>query len=153
MMQRLLLLVVVTGLASLGAGCNLIIDDNNTNDNTDNGNSNDNGNGNDNFAEFTDPNDASFKTSDVYDVDGDIVRFDLETDAIVWAEDGSSFDEGLWTVNGNLLAGGGFQVRFGTESGVKKAFFTETVPATICQIRVFGEDIIITATTVPVPQN
>lgn len=158
MMQRLFLTALTLGLFSFSTGCNLLVGDNNngntnTNDNTDNENDNDNGNENDNFADFTDPDDTAFRTSDVFDVDGDIVRFNTETDAIVWAEDGTEYQPGSWTVNGNLLAGGGFQVRFGTESGVKKAYFTETGPATICQIQVFGASIIISATNVQVPQN
>ena len=126
MTQRLFLMALALSLFSFSTGCNLIVGDNNngntnTNDNTDNDNDdNDNGNENDNFADFTNPDDTAFRTSDVFDVDGDIVRFNTETDAIVWAEDGTEYQPGSWTVNGNLLAGGGFQVRFGTEGGVKR---------------------------------
>jgi hypothetical protein len=159
MTQRLFLMALALGLFSFSTGCNLIVGDNNngntnTNDNTGNDNDdNDNGNENDNLADFTDPDDTAFRTSDVFDVDGDIVRFNTETDAIVWAEDGTEYQPGSWTVNGNFLAGGGFQVRFGTEGGVKKAYFTETGPATICQIQILGASIIISPTNVTVPQN
>jgi hypothetical protein len=152
MTQRLLVLGLALGLISLATGCNLIIgDNNNTNDNTDNGNGNDNEN--DNLAEFTDPDDSSFKTADVLDVDGEIVNFDTETNAIISAEDGTAYQAGTWVVNGNLLAGGGFQVRFGTDGGVKKAYFTETGPATICDIEVLGGTVLISPTAVQVPQN
>jgi len=104
------------------------------------------------FAAFVDP-DTGFTTTDVHDVDEEIVRFDTSSRSIVWAADGRFFQTGLWIVNGNLLAGGGFQVRFGTSRGVRRAYFTETAPATICQIQVFGDALSISATNVLVPQE
>ena len=55
-------------------------------------------------------------------------------------------------MNGNFLGGTAFQVRFGTENGVQQAYFTETIPATICDYRVNG-DFLIFPTTQTVPQE
>lgn len=106
-----------------------------------------------NPAVFVDPDDSTFCTSDVRDVDDEIVRFDTSTNSIIWAADNTAYQEGLWTVNGVFLAGGGFQVRFGTKDGERRAYFTETGPATICQIAVVGENLSISATNVTVPQE
>jgi hypothetical protein len=106
------------------------------------------------FASFTDPANAAFSTIDVHDVDGEIVRFHVQRESIVWAATGQEFQAGFWEVNGNLLGpSSAFQVRFGSSGGVRRAYFTETGPATICQIAVFGGQISISATNVPVPQE
>lgn len=163
------LLAVLLGLAGLTAlpACNIFFggngntntndNDDNTNDNDDNSNDNDdNTNDNDDndngtsedFALFTDP-DGDFSTNDIQDVDGETIKIRLSNQAIVY-QDGREFQEGSWTVDGNFLAGGGFQVRFGTEGGTRKAFFTETGPATICDFRVNGSfQIFPTSETVP----
>jgi hypothetical protein len=139
------------GLAALllCGGCNLglIIEPPNGNDNA-----NDNIDGAEHRAVFTDP-DSDFSTSEVRDVDEEIVQFDTETEAIIWAADETSYDAGLWDVNGNFLAGGFFQVRFGTRSGERRAYFTETAAATICQLRIQGGQLSVSATSVPVPQE
>lgn len=132
----------------------------NANDNaTDNGNDNTTDNSNDNeddstanLAVFNDP-DSDFSTTDVRDVDDEFVQFDTVTKAIIWAADGTAYQEGSWTVNGVFLAGGGFQVRFGTQDGERRAYFTETGPATICQIRPTGSFLSISPTNVTVPQE
>lgn len=160
--QLLALLLALAGLTALPA-CNIFFggngntndnvddndNDNNSNDNDDNDNdSNDNGDEDDDFALFTDP-DGDFSTTDVNDVDGETIKIRLSTSAIVY-QDGREFQEGSWTVDGNFLAGGGFQVRFGTEDGERKAYFTETVPATICDFSVNGTfQIFPTTQTVP----
>ncbi len=121
-----------------------------------NGNENANANGNENdnggvdFVVFQDP-DSEFETSDVMDVDAEIVRFDGDQGAIIWAEDGTT--EVGWDINGNLLLGGFFTVAFGTENGQRGAYFTETATATICDIRVVNGDIRISPTTILVPQE
>ncbi len=133
-------------------------DDDNANDNSvDNDNTTDNGNDNDDqstahLAVFDDPN-SDFSTTDVRDVDDEIVQFDTVTKAIIWAADGTAYQAGSWTVDGVFLAGGGFQVRFGTKDGERRAYFTETGPATICQIRPAGGFLSISATNVTVPQE
>lgn len=166
--RLLALLLALAGLTALPA-CNIFFggngntntidndDDDNTNDNDDNtndnandndDNSNDNGDDDDDFALFTDP-DGDFSTTDVNDIDGETIKIRLSNSAIVY-QDGREFQEGSWTVDGNFLAGGGFQVRFGTEDGERKAYFTETVPATICDFRVNGSfQIFPTTQTVP----
>lgn len=147
-----LLLAGVFGLPLMGCELFLsgVINVPDDNDDTDDGDDDDGDAGN--LAVFVDP-DTGFSTSDVLDVDGEIVRFDTQTKAIIWAEDGSAYQEGSWDVDGVFLAGGAFQVRFGTEDGQPGAYFTETGPATICQIEANGVNIFISATNTSVPQN
>ncbi len=102
------------------------------------------------FVVFQDP-DSEFSTTDVMDIDADIVRFDDANGQIIWAEDGTTEDG--WNINGNLLQGGFFTVAFGTENGQRGAYFTETATATICDISANGGAIRITATNTPVPQE
>ena len=73
------------------------------------------------LAVFTD--DATeFETSDVYDADDEIVRFDTTTKSIIWAADDRAFQEGNWDVIGNFLgAAQAFQVRFGNVDGQRRA--------------------------------
>lgn len=132
----------------------------NANDNTvDNANDNTVGNANDNtadddstFARFQDP-DSDFSTTNVRDVDEEIIRFDTTTQSIVWAADDRVFEEGQWEVNGVLLGRGGpFQVRFGTKDGQRRAYFTETATATICNF-VVTDSFRIFLTNTPVPQE
>ena len=105
-----------------------------------------------NLAVFVDPV-SDFSTRDVRDVDEEIVRFDPVAKTIIWAADGTAFQEGIWEVNGVLLASGGFQVRFGTKDGERRAYFTETANGFICQIEAQGGSISISGTNVPVPQE
>jgi hypothetical protein len=113
----------------------------------------DNGTGESKFVLFVDP-DSDFSTRDVRDVEEEIVRFDSETNSIVWTQDGTSYQAGAWTTNGNLLgANGSFQVRFGTKDGQRRAYFTETGPATLCDIRVTNGNLQIFPTAVTVPQE
>lgn len=132
----------------------------NENDNTnenENENTNTNTNGNDNgedetdFAIFTDP-DSDFSTTRVRDVDGETIRFRISNEAIVY-QDGTEYQEGFWPITGNFLGGVSFQARFGTEDGVRQAYFTETGPATICNYTVTPTTFTISATSVPVPQE
>ena len=104
------------------------------------------------LALFADP-DTDFSTSDVHDVENQIVRFDTQAKTIVWALDGRSFQPGVWEVNGNFLIDGNpFQVRFGTVDGERRAYFTETGPATICDIEVPADQLLIFPTDTLVPQ-
>lgn len=103
------------------------------------------------LAVFQDP-DSEFSTTDVNDVDGEIVQFDTASNRIIWVEDNIEFDD--WEVDGNFLGSDRFfQVRFGTEDGERKAYFTETEPATICDIEVINNTLSITATAETVPQE
>lgn len=105
-----------------------------------------------NLAVFVDP-ETNFFTTDVRDVDDEIVRFDTSTNSIIWATDGTAYEEGQWDVNGVLLAGGFFQVRFGTKDGERRAYFTEVDPPTICQIEPVNGFLSISRTNVAVPQE
>jgi hypothetical protein len=101
------------------------------------------------LIEFVDPT-TGFSTSDVRDVEGEIVRFNRTNNSLIWAADGRSFPG--YPVDGNFLdSARSFQVRFGTENGERRAYFTETGPATICDIEVVGSSLAISATSVPVP--
>lgn len=102
------------------------------------------------FVVFEDP-DSDFSTSDVRDVDGEIVRIDAAKQQLFWVNDSLAFDG--FDVNGNELAAGFFTVRFGTEDGERRAFFTETNPPTICDIEAPGGMLRISSTSVTVPQE
>lgn len=102
------------------------------------------------FVVFTDPV-TSIQFVDVNDVQGEIVRFDPFSKAIVWAATDTPYNAGFWPVNGNFLGSGFFSVRYGTSNGVRRAYFTETVAATICDIRIVGSQMQIFATNVHVP--
>ncbi len=105
-----------------------------------------------NLVVFQDP-DTSFSSSDVYDVDDEIVRFDSNTNSIIWAASDTSFQMGSWVTSGNFLgATNFFQVRFGNVDGQRRAFFTETVNATICDIGIIAGSLSISGTNVTVPQ-
>jgi hypothetical protein len=87
-------------------------------------------------------------TPDVRDVDEQIVRFDTANNELIWTADGRSFPG--YSINGYLI-GSSFQVRFGTKDGERRAYFTETGPATICDINVVNGQLVILPTNVPVP--
>ena len=98
---------------------------------------------------FTDP-DSDFLTTDVRDVDEEIVQFNAVENTLVWVADNIAFDS--WDVSGNFLgAARQFQVRFGTKDGEGRAYFTETGPATICDIFVENTSLRIFPTNVLVP--
>lgn len=99
---------------------------------------------------FQDPN-SDFSTSDVRDVEGDIVQFDATTGEMIWTADGQRFED--WQTDGNTLSDGFFTIRFGTEDGEQRAYFTETGPATICDIVVNAANLQIFATNTPVPME
>lgn len=99
---------------------------------------------------FQDP-DSDFSTTDVVDIDGDVVRFDAASARMIWVADNLLFDD--FDVDGNLLADGFFTVRFGSENGQPMAYFTETDPPTICDISVTNGNLSITSTDQTVPQN
>lgn len=86
-----------------------------------------------NYAIFTDPT-TGFNTTDVRDVDDEVVRIDLDEGALIWLPDSLAFDG--WTVNGNFLNGGQFEVRFGRDNGQQRAYFTEVGPGTLCDLEV-----------------
>jgi hypothetical protein len=101
------------------------------------------------LAVFVDPA-TGLGTSDVRDVQGQVVRFDRANNALIWAADGRSFPG--YPVDGDFVRSDRFfQVRFGADAGERRAYFTETVNATICDVEIVGGAPVITSTSVPVP--
>jgi hypothetical protein len=93
---------------------------------------------------------SGFATTDVRDVQDQIVRLDTANNALIWAADGRSFSG--YPVSGNFVrADKFFQVRFGVKDGERRAYFTEAVATTICDIEVVNGQLTITPTTVHVP--
>lgn len=87
---------------------------------------------------FRDP-DSMFTTADVYDATREIVHFDAEREAMVSARTGDSVSG--WVTRGNDLGpSGSFRVRFGTEGGQRRAYFTETSNGTICDLDLSGPE-------------
>jgi len=98
---------------------------------------------------FVDPV-SGFTTSDVRDVQEQIVRFDTANNALIWTADGRSFPG--YPVSGNFMRSDqSFQVRFGVKDGERRAYFTETVATTICDVDIVGGQLVITPTTAHVP--
>ncbi len=135
---------------SLGSACNVTMDRTADGDTTD---VMDDMIGTSSLAVFTDPDDATFSTSDVRDVDGEVVQFNTETSSIIWT-DGMTYQDGLWSVSGNLLTDTAFfQVSFGSEGGERRAYITESSTGTVCDVTLFDDDIRVFQTSTPVPQN
>jgi hypothetical protein len=98
---------------------------------------------------FVDPA-TGLGTSDVRDVQGQVVRFDRANNSLIWAADGRSFPG--YPVDGDFVRSDRFfQVRFGTEGGARRAYFTEAVNATLCDVEIVGSSPVISATSVTVP--
>jgi hypothetical protein len=104
------------------------------------------------LAVFSDPS-SSFSTSDVRDVQDvpeQIVRFDVASNSLIWKADGRTFPG--YPVSDNFIGSDKhFQIRFGTKDGERRAYFTETASATICDIEVSGGQLMISPTNVKVP--
>jgi hypothetical protein len=98
---------------------------------------------------------TGFETLDVHDATRDVVRFDAAHGAMV-SLDGSVAVSG-WATTGNELSwsrsGVAFRVRFGTELGERRAFFTETATGTICDLRLYGPDQLGISGTSELPPN
>ena len=87
-----------------------------------------------NLAVFSDPS-SSFQTTDVFDSNGEVVRFNTAESALLWVA-GDLFFDG-WVVDGNILDEGRlYQARFGTADGQRRAYFTERIRGTICDLSV-----------------
>lgn len=156
---RLGVVVMVAGLCSCSVPAGTGNGNENTNANSngnENGNENENANGDENgndgadLVVFQDP-DSDFSTTDVMDIDREIVRLDGVRGELIWVADGTT-DSG-WDIDGNRPANGFFTVAFGTENGRRGAYFTETLRATISDICVDNGDIKIFATNTLVPQE
>ncbi len=165
-MRSLRFVLMSLAVVSLGAGCEMQVPNGDGGDNGDPQDMNTNGtdmnsNGEDTntngaedntFAKFEDP-DGDFETTEVRDVDGEIMQFDTATEELVWQEDGSRIAN--WRVNGTELIFGNspFRARFGTEDGERRVYFTEVNPPTICDLVVNNGVLSIFATNTPVPQE
>jgi hypothetical protein len=97
------------------------------------------------LATFTDPTTGQ-ATSDVRDVDEQVMRFEMPSGVLSWIADGSRHSG--WPVSGNFLdSAHQFQVRFGSRSGQRRAYFTESGSGTICQLETSGGQLRISATS------
>ena len=106
------------------------------------------------MAVFDDP-DSDFSTIEVHDVDRQVFYFDAEAQAMVRADTGDGASG--WMNDGNDLASRGvfgrFMIRFGTEEGQRRAYFTEVDPPTICNLELNApEQLQIYATSERPPQ-
>ena len=106
------------------------------------------------WVDFMDA-DTGFVTAEVHDSNREVVRFDSNASAMVNAT-GTSVAG--WTTLGNDLAWAGnsvaFRVRFGSELGERRAYFTETDSGTICDLNITGRDqLAISSTSEPPPQE
>lgn len=96
------------------------------------------------LAVFTDA-ETGFQTTDVRDVDNEIVRFDVSDGTLIWTPENLLFDG--WRVQGSFLDEDRlFQVRFGTVSGERRAYFTESGRGTICDLSVVNNQLLIEPT-------
>jgi hypothetical protein len=93
------------------------------------------------FAVFMDPT-TGFMTDAVHDADREVVHFDVELGAMVF--DASRTAISGWSVTDSDLRWSNgsvpFRVRFGTEDGARRAYFTEAGPGTICNLILLGPD-------------
>lgn len=98
---------------------------------------------------------TGFRTVEVHDADREIVHFDAALEAMVSASSGNSVSG--WTVVGADLdwsrSGVSFRVRFGTEAGERRAYFTEAGPGTICNLNLAGPDVLYISGTSEMPPN
>lgn len=100
------------------------------------------------LASFMDPR-GGFTTNDVRDSEGDIVRFTVGG-SLVWPPTMATF--GGYPVTGNFIGPTqGFEIRFGTENGQRRAYFTERGPGTICDIDLINGMINVSPTSQTVP--
>jgi hypothetical protein len=98
---------------------------------------------------------TGFSSDEVFDADREIVYFDSSLQAMVSAASGDRV--GGWTVAGADLdwsqSGVNFRVRFGSEAGERRAYFTEAGPGTICDLNVAGPDVLFISGTSETPPN
>jgi hypothetical protein len=101
------------------------------------------------FAEFRDH--ELFHHHGRRDIDDQIVRFVPADSTMLWTPSNLLFDN--WPVSGNLLGPDrAFEVRFGTVSGQRRAYFTQVGPGTICNLEVTGNSLQLSPTNVLPPQ-
>ena len=106
---------------------------------------------------FIDPA-SGFSTSDVHDLQEQVVRFNTAAE-LVWTADDTRFPG--YRTNGNFVRPDGYyEVVFVTRDGQRRAYFTVhghggTDPNRLCDIQVAGGQLFITDTNVPLcsPQS
>jgi hypothetical protein len=99
---------------------------------------------------------SGFMTDAVFDADREIVHFDVNGGTMLDAATGESVSG--WTIDGAELDWVGsnvpFQVRFGSEDGQRRAYFTERrEPGTICNLRFPGGGSLFISATSQLPPN
>jgi len=98
---------------------------------------------------------TGFRTDEVHDADREVVHFDAALEAMVSAASGDRVSG--WTVAGADLdwsrSGVSFRVRFGSEAGERRAYFTEAGPGTICNLNLAGPDVLYISGTGETPPN
>jgi len=103
---------------------------------------------------FVDPS-SGFETQNVRDADRDVVSFHREGRAMIWSA--NSDEVTGWVTDGNELrwdrSGVAFRVRFGTEAGNRRAFFTETDAGTICDLEIRAPEQLSISATSQTPPN
>jgi hypothetical protein len=106
------------------------------------------------FATFTDAA-TGFTTDAVYDADREVVHFDGMGGSMIDEASGDAVSG--WSVAGAELDWTGsrvpFLVRFGTEGGERRAYFTERGPGTICNLRFPGGGTLFISATSQMPPN
>jgi len=106
------------------------------------------------FVTFVDPG-SDFETQSVRDADRDVVFFARESHAMVWSQNDDEVTG--WVTEGNELrwdrSGVAFRVRFGTEAGNRRAFFTETDAGTICDLEIRAPEQLSISATSQTPPN
>lgn len=89
------------------------------------------------FIAFVDPMTGQ-GLQEVRDADREIVRFDGPSQSMIWAASGNAV--GGWSSTGNdlrwLRSGVAFRVRFGSEGGERRAYFTEADRGTLCDLSI-----------------
>jgi len=102
---------------------------------------------------------SGFSTSDVRDVQEQIVQFNTAAE-LIWTADGTRLPGYRVIANFFIPADGicafcSFEVRFGTKGGERRAYLTfdyhHDNPGTIVDIEVVGGQLVMTKTDVPVP--
>jgi hypothetical protein len=106
------------------------------------------------FSVFVDMS-TGYATDAVHDADREVVHFDAALGAMV--SDATGDAVGGWSVMGSDLRwtgiGVAFRVRFGTEAGERRAYFTEAGPGTICDLNLVGPDMLFISGTRETPPN
>jgi hypothetical protein len=101
---------------------------------------------------FVDP-ESDFTTADVLDADRQLFHFDAEVPALV--DPTTGVRDSQWLTDGNELGPGGsfgfFMIRFGTEEGERRAYFTEVGAGTICNLELPADERLRVSPTSEVP--